>query len=246
MKKSKLFLLAIVLLTPKLVFAESACNYEEQVEINNIVANVNATYEAVEIYNGKTFDIDNRNEDGSIPEVDSYIKGFNINIMNITDDIYVVVSNNKNSDVKTFYYRDTNEGEATFQVKDALSLVTYTIEIHSNKYSCVGELFRKFTITTPIYNAYSESVACKDNSGFYYCQEYISSENISVNEFTKQVQEYQIKKQEEQEKENKKGFDLKEFFKNNKFTIITISGIVVIAGVATTVILLKKKRSRVL
>lgn len=243
MKKSlKLFLLAIVLLTPNITHAESACSYEEQVEINNIVSHVNATYETVDIFEGTTLDIDNRNEDGTIPRIDNYIKGFNINIMNITEDIYVVVSNNVNSEIKTFYYKDTTDGEVSFQVRDATSLVTYTIEIHSNKYSCIGDVFRKFAITTPIYNDLSGLAACEGNEGFYYCQEYINSENISVNEFMKRIKEYKEEKQEEEEKKESE----KSFWKNNKTTIIVISGVVVLTGVATTVILLKKKRSRVL
>lgn len=246
----KLFLLAIILLTPNLVQAESACSYSEQAELNNIVANVKASYEAVEIYNGKVYDVDNPNADGTFPEVDHYIKGFNITILNITEDIYVRVSNNKNKEVKTFRYADTIDGTATFQTTDVEELVTYQIEVYANKYSCIGEKFRELSITTPLYNNYSERLDCKDNTDFYYCQEFIPSENITYNEFKAKINEYKTQKAEEEEnrKEENKSFleRLKEFYNNYNIIIYAVGGVIIVAGVATTVILVKKKRSRVL
>lgn len=246
----KLFLLAIIFWTPNFVKAESACSYTEQAEINDIVANVKATYEAVDIYEGKVLDIDNPDENGNIPTVDNYSKGFKISILNITDSIYVKVSNNVNKEEHTYYYKDTLEGTANFQVKGVDNLVTYTIEVYSNKYSCVGEVFRKFTIVTPIYNSYSKMTACQENPGFYYCQEYISSENISINEFLAKVKEYKTEKekQEQQEQENKTFWKkIKEFYHKNAI-VINISGIaiVLIIGGITSTILIKRKRSKVL
>ncbi len=247
----KLFLLAIIFLTPNLVHAESACSYSEQAEINNIVANVRATYEAIDIYDGKVLDIDNADENGNIPEIDYYKKGFNISILNITEDIYIKVTNDFNNDVKTFDYKSSKEGIVNFQTSDIDRLITYTIEIYANKYACAGELFRKFTITTPVYNRYSKMIACKNNPDFYYCQEFLPSENITLDEFGSKIKEYEQKKsaEENQLKEKNKNWieRIKEFYTNNALWI-NISGIaiVVVAGVATTVILVKKKRSRVL
>lgn len=247
----KLFLLAIIFLTPNLVQAESLCSYSEQAELNNIVANVKANYETVDIYDGKVLDIDNPGPDGKIPEVDYYIKGFNINILNITEDIYVKVSNNVNSDTATFRYSDTKDGMATFQTREVDSLITYTIEVYSNKSKCVGELFRKFTVTTPIYNLFSEWRDCKENPEFYYCQEYLSSENISINEFRTKLQDYKVEKEEkrkEEEIENQNFLwnKIKKMYRENIIIINSIGILILISGVATTVILIKKKRSRVL
>lgn len=244
----KLFLLAIVFLTPNLVNAESACTYEQQAELNNIVANVKASYEVVDIYAGKIMDIDNvtNSPDGLI---DYYIKGFNINILNITDDVYVQVSNNYDGNVQTFREENTNDGIATFQTRNKDRLITYTFSIYSNKYSCVGEKFREFTITTPMYNQHSELQTCVENPDFYYCQQFISSDNISFDEFISKINDYkkeqEVKKQEEEEKNKSFIEKLKEFYQNNKVIVYSI-GVIIVAGVATTVILVKKKRSRVL
>lgn len=244
----KLFLLAIIFLTPNFVHAESSCSYNEQAELNDIVANVKANYEVVNIYNGKFLDIDNQDENGNIPEVDSYIKGFDISILNLTEDIYVKISNDKNSESMTYYYKDTNNGMITFRTTEIEKLVNYTIEVYSNKYSCVGELYRSIPLSTPIYNPYSEMIACQDNPEFYYCQEFIPSENISLNEFAEKIQKYeQETKPEEKEVNEKENFfeRIKRFYTYNKTLIYSI-GIVIVVGVATTVILVKKKRSRVL
>lgn len=246
----KLFLLAIILSTPNLVNAASACSYSEQAEMNNIVANVNASHEATDIYGGKTLDIDNVDEFGNIPEIDFYVKGFKIDILNITEDIYVKVRNDHDSSVLTFYYKDTNEGIATFQTKNSDALITYTVEIYSNKYSCVGEKFREFTFTTPMYNDYSQLQVCTDYPEFYYCQEFISSENVGWDTFYSNLEKYKEEKvkKEQEEAKNKSIIErIKDFYKQNAIVINSVGiVIVVIMGAATTVILIKKKRSRVL
>lgn len=248
---NKLFLLAIILFTPKIVTAASACSYNEQAELNNIVANVKATYEVVDIYNGISYDVDNPDETGHFPEVESYIKGFNISILNITEDIYVTVTNNANSEVKTFRYQDSNNGVVTFQTKNSEQLVTYTIEVFANKYACTGEKFRVLYITTPMYNAYSDRPICAENKEFYYCQEFIPSENISYTEFQKKIEEYEKQKNEnhvvDSSTNNKNLMEkMKEFYSKYQLVIIIVGVTIVGAGVLTTVILIKKKRSRLL
>lgn len=247
----KLFLLAIIFWTPNLVNAESACSYSEQAELNDIVANVKATYEIVEVYNGKILDIDNPNEDGTFPEIDKYTKNFKISILNITDDIYVKVSNDDDTEVKTFKASDAVDGVVSFQTSKKYAMVTYTIEIFANKYSCIGESFRKITLTTPMYNHYSKNNLCQENPDFYYCQEFISTENISLDDFKNRVAEYQQAKEKEHEaqleKENKNFWErIKEFYNNNTLIVNGVIVIIIAMGVATTVILVKKKRSRVL
>lgn len=248
----KLFLLAIILWAPNLVNAASSCSYEEQAEINNIVANVKADYEVVDIYDGKVYDVDNPDaETLEEQEVDHYIKGFEITILNITNDIYVKIKNNRNNEEKTFKYADTKDGTVTFQTTKKNELITYTVEVYSNKYSCLGEKFRELSFTTPMYNRHSQDAKCRSNSEFYYCQDFINSENISLSEFNKKITEYEKQKQQEekeqQEQKNKSFIEkIEEFYNNNKIIIYVMIVIIVVTGVTTTVILVKKKRSRVL
>lgn len=245
-----MFLLALLFLIPNYVKAASSCSYSEQAELNEIVSHVNANYEIVDVYKGKVYDLDHPDENGYIKEVDYYIKAFNINILNITEDIYVKVSNNYNDEVKTFRYSDAQDGVITFQTTEVENLITYTIEVYSNKYACAGEMFRKLTLTTPLYNNYSERPQCEGNKDFYYCQEFITSENISYTEFVEKINKYTEQKQvevEKQQEENKNFFEkLKKFYKDNAIVINSVGVAIVVMGVATTVVLIKKKRSRVL
>ena len=156
-------------------------------------------------------------------------------------DTYLIVYAIKNEiNIKKGEYIETT---------DVYELNTYTIEIYANKYSCAGERFRTIPLITPMYNPYSELAVCQNNSEFYYCQQFISSENISLGDFINQVEKYTEEKQEEQQQEeNNKNFidKLKDFYNNNKLIIYSVGIVIVVAGVATTVILIKKKRSRVL
>lgn len=246
-----LFLLALLFLVPNYVKAASSCSYSEQAELNEIVSHVNANYEVVEVYAGKTYDVDNPNEDGSLPEQDSYRKNFDIHILNLTEDIYIKVKNDDNDEVKTFRYADARDGVVTFRTENIYKLVTYTIEVYSNKYSCAGEKFREFTLVTPLYNIHSNDFGCINNPEFYYCQEFLNSENISSGEFRLKIKELEAQKkveeEQKQQEENKNFFEkIKEFYESNAMIINSFGVAIVVMGVATAVVLIKKKRSRVL
>ncbi len=249
MKKSLLgaILVFALIITPIDTRAASTCSYKEQAELNEIANNVKANYEIVDIYDGMTLNFENGT--GIAEEIESYIKGFKISILNITDDIYVTVKNDYNSEVQTFYKKDTRDGIASFESKITDVLVNYQIEVHSNKYTCIGEVYSKTQLKTPIFNPYSDLEICKNNSSFYYCQQFIPSENISSNEFYERIDKLNSEsgKKEGEEEEKQSLIDkIKEFYKKNKIMIHTVIIVVIISGVATTVILIKKRRSRVL
>ena len=247
-KMSKLFLLAIVFWTPHVVQAASSCSYSEQAELNNIVANVKANYEVVDIHNGKAVQLDS--EQAVDPEIDVYIRGFKISILNVTEDIYVTVKNDYDNEVKTYYNRDSEDGIVSFETKNNDKLINYTIEVHANKYSCAGQLLRIINMQTPVYNVNSEFDVCNQYKEFYYCQEFLPSGIVDTKTFFDQLEKYKQEKQQEKdiEQEKNKSFleKIKGFYNNNKLSIYIVGGIVIITGVTTTAILVKRKRSRVL
>lgn len=229
------------------VAAASSCSYSEQAELNNKAANVRTTYEIVEVKDGTAIDVDNSTTENQVV-VDVIKKGFNISVLNITDDIFVKISNNKNSNVQTFKSNDATDGVVTFQTMLSDDIVTYTIEVYSNKYECAGDLIRKYTMITPMYNKYSALQVCADNPDFYYCKEFISTENISFDMFYRNLEKYQTQEKQEEEKENKQTLldKIKDYYHAHAIAINIAGSIVVIAGVTTTAILIKKRRSRVL
>lgn len=244
MKKSLMgvILASVILFGPNNVLASSSCSYSEQAELNNISANVKATYEIEEI---KTETLPDPDDIDDVIEI--YEKKVKVNILNVTDEIYIKVTNNQNDETLMFYSRDARNGIISFYQNQVDTIVNYTIEVYANKYKCAGELYKKLTLTTPMYNDYSELEACSNNPDFYYCQEYITTSQISYSEFFEKVQKYEKKEEEKkQEQENSFWENLKEFYRDNKIVINVIGTIVVIGGVTATVILVKKRRSRVL
>ncbi len=249
MKKSLLgaILVFALIITPIDTKAASTCSYKEQAELNEIANHVKANYEIVDIFDGMTLNFENGT--GIATEEESYIKGFKISLLNITDDIYVTVSNDYNSEVRTFYKKDTVDGVASFESKISDVFVNYQIEVHSNKYTCIGEVYSKISLRTPVFNPYSNLEVCENNSSFYYCQQFISSENISSNEFYERLGKFKVEKEDERKEEERSQTiveKIKQFYIKNKLVIYAVIIVVIVSGVATTVILIKKRRSRVL
>lgn len=248
-KYQVVFLLVMMVFIPGYVKAESSCNYSEQAELNKIVADVKATYEPVSTYVGKGLDVDKADEEGNIPEIDVYARVFHISLLNVTDDVYVKVTNNYDDTVLTLRKSDAKEdGIVTFQAVGMDSLITYTFEVYANKYACLGELFRKFYLTTPIYNRLSETLSCKDYPNYYYCQEYLNSEPISYDAFFEGLDKYKESLNNKKAEEKKKNVleIVQDFYKKNKIAINIVLSIGVIVGGTTIVIVIKKRRSRVL
>lgn len=233
-----------LLCVPNIVIAASSCSYSEQAELNEIAANVKTNYEVIDIYKGKSTNPDAYNQ----PEVDVYVKGLKVNILNVTDDIYISLTNTNTNEVKNYTSSDAVNGVITFEHADVEQMYTYKIDIYANKYSCTGELIRTYDFITPLYNFYSGLEICSTYPDFYYCQEFLTTENnISYDEFLEKIEELREEEpEEEKEKEKSFGEKLKEFYKNNEITILIIGGIIVVGGITTTVILVKKRRSRVL
>lgn len=245
MKKSLMgvILASVLLFGPNNVAAASACTYSEQAELNNISANVKTTYEIEKTKIDTMPDPDDPEED----VVEIYEKKVKINILNVTDEIFIKVTNDQNNDVLTFYSKDARDGIVSFYQNHVDKLVNYTIEVYANKYACAGELYKKLTLTTPMYNSYSELVACDNNPDFYYCQEYITTEKIAYDEFFKSLEKYETTEEEKKEEKEQGVLErIKEFYQDNKIVINVIGTVIVVGGVSATVILIKKRRSRVL
>lgn len=99
---------------------------------------------------------------------------FEMSIYNITNDIYIVVSNNITKEEIQVLPSMTNNDVYTFNVYDTVTVINYTIHVRPFKYGCNDEL-RKFTTIKPRYNDISELEICKRDSmiEYSYCQQWI-------------------------------------------------------------------------
>lgn len=227
------------------------CSYEKQVKLNDIASTVKATYEEVEIDTGDTtYYVDpntgavDTNKIIPIKEV-----GFNLKIINMTNNIYIVANNITTGETKTYYYSDSNKGTINLGQKMADEIYTYKFQILSTDNECPGINLRTIDLVLPRYNYFSELEVCEKYPEYSYCQRFLTNtQDIDYMEFEKGIENYkqttkneEIKKKKEENLKNK----IKRIIEENKI-IILITTVVVVAGVATTAIIVNKRRSRLI
>ena len=242
-KKAKYILASLLMfcIITTSVNAEGECSYDKQVELNNLAATVKAVYEEVEIDSGVTYIAE---EEGD-PDGPIMLPGFKIKILNLSENLSVTVSESESGLMDSYSYLDSKNGTIEIEEKLADSVYNYTIEIFGSIEGCDSQKLRTINLVVPRYNEFSEYEICKDYPEYEYCQKYTTSmENITMNEFVKRVENYKKnhKSETSETKENKKS--VTEVLKNKKVVAVII--IVAIVGVATTTILIIRRRSRLI
>lgn len=218
----------------------AACDYETQVKLATEAANVKIQYEAGWYGTGEFVESEEPNENGEyLTEIEE--PRITVSIYNLTPNIYITVKNKLTQDVKTYRYENTNEGSLSFIRTDIENIVDYDITIYSNNSNCLDEKLLSVPLLTPKYNDYHNQYYCI-NSKKYYCQEFITTEiNMTEQEIWKDYEKNSSSNPSEPP-------ELKnDFWKKYQWWFIGGSTIILIViGVATTAILLKRKRSRVI
>ena len=211
------------------------CNNEESKKVKDAAQGVEVSYTIKKMYVGKTIDIDSPD----MPEEDAYDYGFEIAIKNITEDVYVVVKNDYSDDVFTYHYADTENGVKTLESLANDDVVNFTFEVKSENANCKDEDYRKITITTPVYNYYTDYTFCKNNPKVDVCKTFVSK-LFTQEEFASAVEKVN---KDNDKKENKETNDkIANFVKENKYLFIIGGIVIVIIGVATICVKIKKKR----
>lgn len=158
-----LFITICFIFLPNIVKAD--CSYERLAELSRIAGNVNFSY---------TYDIDKKNR-----------PNFNVNIVNVTKDIYVYDSS-RNQTITSF---ETNLTNLT-------SGQTLQFDIYSNDNNCRGEKIMSKNITLPKYNSYINTETCDDYPKFKYCQLWLDTDYLSIETFDAEFEKYLAKKSE--------------------------------------------------
>lgn len=240
----------MAVLTSFLLFitnAKAACDYETQVNLRAQALNVNATYEINQrVYSVATDElVDMRPED--IPDLGQDTEYYTVDyvvvdVMNITEDIYVVIEDETGTDIERIvHYSDTDEGTYRFEVPDTERIRPYKITIYSDHDDCLDEEIYNTTITTPKFNEYSYMVACNDEElgNEYYCQPYTTVDfTVDPDQISDLYYEKMTALPEENKEENVSFWD--------HYGVYMIVGSILVIGVMATAILIIRKRSRVL
>lgn len=224
------------------------CSNSEKVRLDSLAAKVKTTYELAQMET----DIPSLPSEAD-PEASENIKidVFKVGIINVTDELYVeVTEKNDKSQIKRYTSSDALEDEIIyFYSENAYEAKEYTMKIYANTSACKGTLLQSRTISLPVYNQFADLPVCTEQyPEFAYCQKFLNAE-VSYTQFSSELENYKNKTEEqEQIKEQEKSFleKVKDYYKEHKIIIFSAAGTIIIVGVATAAIVIKKRRSRLL
>lgn len=238
------FIIALFLLVIPGVNA-SSCSYEEQAQLNSSVAHIKVIYEEKEgVVDTSLYEC--QEED---PDCVSKYNYFEISILNMTKDFYIVVTNNVDNETKTLTYADAVDGIIKFDWDGIMTVTTFTFKVmSSSSTNCVGDTYRTIYLTTPRKNLYHYYGQCQATPDFYMCDKYVTFDELDFYDFINKIEEYENKKAsaEEEKQDETPSQIVKDFFKENKITIIAVGGIVGVLLMVLVVTLIRKRKKSVL
>ncbi len=171
------------------IISNAECSYERQAELSKIASNVQIAYSY---------------------ENDMGNPVFSVNIINITNDIYVL--DNYGNSFKTF--------ESSFNYSKG---TTVNFEIYSNDSSCYGEKLLTKYINIPEINQFALTEECEKYPTFKLCQLWLDTSNISYDDFRKSIENYSNKIENENIiYDGKSNNIIYDFMIKNKNTLILV------------------------
>jgi len=191
--------------------AASKCSYERQNELNALANNVRINVETEKTTKQILTSLDG--EDGNV-YVDIDYTTFKIQLLNLTDDLYFVVSDVETKSTKTYNPSDFEDGKLVIETDDRMKSIVYEVSIYSNDNTCKGDLLRKSDVTTPRINKYHSFGLCSGVEDYYLCREVITgntdmSEDRLINSITKYKSGLEDKEGNEIIQNDKTGFKIK-------------------------------------
>ena len=243
-KKEWLFLLLVFCFG--ITSVNAACDNDKLVELSRQANNIKANYEITEAL----FDLSNDSlmdpDDSEYTKQEliemgqdapyGYLNVVKMNVQNITEEVYIRITDTFNSETTDVHYDDTDNGTYSILITDVSSIRKYKIDVYSEN-PCTVDLLRSLEVITPMHNELYYLTVC-EKSDAYYCKEW-STVEIEMTE--DEVREKEFKKQVS----NSQKVLEENFWEKNKKMIVTISivaVVVIILGVGFTMI--KRKRSR--
>ena len=113
----------------------------------------------------------------NVNEEDVYEYYFTVNIINVTDGLYIKVINPNDNSIKILTSADAVDGVISFDWHDLDTITNLTVKIYSSsKTNCADEEILSTAKTLPMYNVYSTTPYCEENPEDKICQRYVTSE----------------------------------------------------------------------
>ena len=208
---------------------------------------------------------ENEGEDPNVPvphteEFAVYDMYFEVTISGVdTENLSIVYSDAAGNAKDRIVHADPSDGIAVLQLLYVNKVNEHTIEIREAKGSDEGILLRKVKFETPRYNYYHETEFCQTYPDNKYCAE-TTYENISATKFEKEairlykrdgdtnyqkVRDYITDNKDKKKTEDNKDknfIDKAIDFAKKNLVVTIIIGVVIVLGVAATIIFTKKKK----
>ena len=242
----KYLLLTLILFSFGIAPVSAACDYEEQAALNREVANVQVNYEMI-----------SKEIEGSICSANDkfytcYGEFIQINLLNLSENFRVVITNDVYRNTLTYNYSNTENGNVSFFITDNdgnevsynPDVITYTIRIYaSSETGCEGDTLRTITLRIPRYNSYSNLALCDSLSNNYLCQRYVTYDPIDYDTFYEEIKK-ELAGNEPTLEEELKWYERIWDFVVEHSTIFIIGGVVIVvgAGATTAYIIIRRRR----
>jgi len=171
MKELKIFLTLMTLIAFKITDAYAlSCTNAVSKDLAAEAAHIKIIYETIDKSEEKEITVEGNKTTYKIPKYD-----FVFTIYNLTENLYISMSENVYNEKQDIYYSDTENGTFEFVNGDIGKIYNYTFTILSNNPGCKGQTVRTIRLTKPKYNAFSEFAYC-NNSSNLYCHRFIEKE----------------------------------------------------------------------
>ena len=242
MKKILLVFSFILMISFNNVWA-ATCDNTEMKKLNAVASNIKISYEV----ETKTVENENYKIDGGSPTME--VPNIIIDIYNITDDIFIIASNNINSSKKTIVYADTDNGKYKLDTFDNFNaLGTYTFDIYAKNEPCKPRKLKSIEFVKPIENPFYRTEECKNNLDIPFCTQFVTEINQNVDIFNIKEEIANYRKSSTNKVTTKTdgttgNNEVIEFVKDNKYYLI--GSIILISGVVITVVVIKKRRNQI-
>lgn len=112
-----------------------------------------------------------------------YYAAYKIELVNLTENLKAVISNNTNAETYTVTYDDTTKGVYSFVTTDVYNIITYSIKIYSAVEACGDQLVRSYDVTLPIYNVNATSRYCAINPETDECAQVTYDKDVEAADF---------------------------------------------------------------
>lgn len=223
-KKISFFLVAVFTLFIS-INVNAECTTQDLEALDIYAANVKASYDLIDNSVKKSITEDGETKEFIIPNF-----AFNISIYNIVNDVYVKISNDVDDSVITVKNSDTSNNVYSFANNDFTNTYVYTIEVYSNNPACGDKKLKTINLNKPRYNVYSETDYCQ-NSAAQICHKFVSTNEITYEDFLERISENNEKKSEPKQSK------IKTFLSENNKRIAIIA--VLITFVVVLIIIVK-------